>query len=44
MHNRWLLYGDYGRFCGSVLNSSQLAVFSLIYFYEQKMTSSVLRL
>ncbi|AZD52240.1 hypothetical protein C4K19_0423 [Pseudomonas chlororaphis subsp. aurantiaca] len=39
MHNRGLLPGDYGQFCGSVLNSPQLAVFSLIYFYEQKMTS-----
>ncbi|AZD27122.1 hypothetical protein C4K23_0342 [Pseudomonas chlororaphis] len=41
MHNRGLLHGDDGRFCGSVLNSPQLAVFSLIYFYEQKMTSCV---
>ncbi|AZC60872.1 hypothetical protein C4K29_0354 [Pseudomonas chlororaphis subsp. piscium] len=41
MHNRLPLRGDSGRFCGSVLNSPQLAVFSLIYFYEQKMTSYV---
>ncbi|AZD19687.1 hypothetical protein C4K24_0354 [Pseudomonas chlororaphis subsp. aurantiaca] len=33
------MHGDSGRFCGSVLSSPQLAVFSLIYFYEQKMTS-----